>query len=83
MTSPTKSFKRRLNRSAGPEDVRPGWLMESAIRSIGPYIHYGDVFTTDRRTGKILWRIGDDPAKRPQNPEPETFIRKVHTRRGL
>ncbi|MGI0151578.1 MAG: hypothetical protein ACREC5_06550, partial [Thermoplasmata archaeon] len=51
---------RRLNRSAGPQDVRPGWQLESALRSIGPYVDYGTA-VADRVTGEILWREGDSP----------------------
>jgi hypothetical protein len=68
-----KYGKRRLNRSSGPQDVRPGWLLDSAERSIGPYIEYPDGTTTDRRSGAILWRPGDDPTKKPRNPEPEPY----------
>lgn len=79
---------RRLGRSAGPQDVTrdvtwtgyPSWHIESAIRSIGPYIIYPDGTITNRRTGEIVWRPGDPPEKRPRNPEPE-FYDKPHTKR--
>ncbi len=77
-----KYGSRRLDRSAGPQDVRPGWLMDSAERSIGPYVDYGTA-VSDRRTGDVLWREGDDPAKRPRNPAPEPYVKPHNTRRGL
>jgi hypothetical protein len=60
-------------------------ILTHTIADLGPYIHYNDLATTDRRTGEILWRAGDDPAKRPQNPErPARDPRKpFHTHRGL
>ena len=78
-----KYGSRRLDRSAGPGDVHPGWLLESAVRSIGPYINYPDGTVTDRRTGEILWRPGDPLEKRPRNPEPEPYNKPHTTRRGL
>lgn len=68
-----KYGSRRLNRSAGPQDVKPGWQIESAIRSIGPYINYPDGTVADRRTSEVLWRPGDDPAKKPLNPAREAY----------
>ncbi len=77
-----KYGRRRLNRSAGPQDVRPGWLSDSAERSIGPYIDYGNS-VADRRTGEVIWREGDDPAKRPANPPREPYDKPRTVRRGL
>lgn len=68
-----KHGSRRLPRSAGPGDVRPGWLMESAVRSIGPYVDYPDGAVADRRTGVVLWRPGDPIEARPRNPDPEPY----------
>ena len=78
-----KYGSRRLPRFAGPEDVRPGWLLESAKRSIGPYIEYPDRTVTDRRTGVVLWHSNMDPFKRPRNPDPEPYRKPHNTRRGL
>jgi hypothetical protein len=62
--------------------VHPGWLLESAERSIGPYVEYPDGTVTNRRTGEVLWRPGD-PGERPRNPPPEPFVKAHQTRRGL
>ncbi len=75
-----KYGSRRLPRSAGPEDVRPGWHIESAIRSIGPYVNYPDGTVVDRRTQRTVWSPGDNPAMKPRNPEPEAYD-KPHTPR--
>lgn len=80
MTS--KYGSRRLDRSAGPQDVHPGWQIESAERSIGPYVVYPDGTVADRRSGTVLWRPGD-PGKPPQNPPPEPYAKPHSTRRGL
>jgi hypothetical protein len=78
---------RRLDRSAGPGDVRPGWLLDSAVRSIGPFINYPDGTVTDRARSLetpdcVLWRPGDPPGARPKNPAPEPYD-KPHTPRGF
>jgi hypothetical protein len=77
-----KYGSRRLPRSAGPEDVRPGWLLESAKRSIGPYVVYPDGSVADRRSGEVLWKPGD-PGEPPRNPTPEAYDKPHTTRRGL
>lgn len=71
------------DRSLGPQDVKPGWLMESAIRSLGPHIFYPNGVVTDRRTGDILWRPGDDPAKKPPPFDMGTSNKPHTTHRGL
>lgn len=79
----TKASAHHIGRSAGPQDVHPGWLLESATRAIGPYVDYPDGTVTLRATGEILWRPGDDPAKRPRNPQRELSDQPHTTRRGL
>lgn len=74
---------RRLNRSAGPQDVKDGWHIESGIRSIGPYVNYPDGTVLDRRTQEVLWRPGDPPEARPKNPIPGAYDKPHTTRRGL
>ena len=64
-----------IGRSSGPQDVKDGWLLESATRSIGPYIDYG-TSVAERASGKIIWREGD-PRPKPKNPEREKY-KKPH-----
>jgi hypothetical protein len=79
-----------LGRSAGPEDVTseiawtggPKWLLDSAIRSLGPYVEYPDGSVTDRASGRLLWKPGD-PGKPPKNPERGRYNKPRTIRRGL
>lgn len=78
-----------LGRSAGPMDVteelcwtgHPKWLLDSAIRSIGPYVEYPGGTVVDRATGGIIWRKGDK-GERPRNPERATSS-QPHTKRSF
>jgi hypothetical protein len=60
--------------------VKPA--LESAIRSIGPYVIYPDGTVTDRATGLVLWRPGD-PGEPPHNPEPKLSNKPHNTQRGV
>jgi Bifunctional DNA primase/polymerase, N-terminal len=49
---------------------------------IGPFVEYPDGHVTDRSTGDVLWRDGDDPALKPSNP-PMGKSTKPHTKRSF
>lgn len=74
---------RTLGRSAGPRDVTdavswtggPQWILDSAIRSLGPYVVYPDGTVDSRVTGERLWTPGD-PGVPPSNPEPGKSAQK-------
>ncbi|HEV2450215.1 MAG TPA: hypothetical protein VGU43_07420 [Thermoplasmata archaeon] len=43
----------------------PETELDRAVRNLGPTIEYPDGTVCDRRTGGVLWRPGDDPARKP------------------
>lgn len=67
------STNRTLGRSSTNRDFAgldaegaKAWLMNSYVRSIGPYVEYPDGTVADRRTGQILGNLSDP--KCPRNP---------------
>ena len=58
------------------------WLLESACRSLGPYVEYPDGTVTDRRTGKVLGHIGEPgcPRNLPREADPG---KRWNSHRGL
>jgi hypothetical protein len=48
------------------------WKIASARRALARHIFYPDGTVALRETGEVVWKPGDDPARRPTEPEPET-----------
>lgn len=55
--------------------------LRRAIERIGPFVEYPDGTVCDRATGRVLWKPGDPPEKRPRNPERPAYDKPHTTRR--
>jgi hypothetical protein len=70
-------------RSSYSTGAGPGIPQKPLMRGLGPFVEYPNGTVTDRVSGAVLWRPGDDPVRRPRNPPPERSDKPRNSKRGL